>query len=96
MREYYVYILTNKIHTVLYTGVTSNLYQRVSQHREGKGSKFTSRYRVNKLVYAEILPTAYDAITREKQIKAGSRQDKIDLINELNPLWKDLFDELTF
>ena len=96
MREYYVYILTNKKHTVLYTGVTGDLYQRVIQHKEGKGSKFTTRYRVNKLVYVEVFSTAYDAIAREKQIKAGSRQDKIDLIEEMNPFWNDLFDSMTF
>ena len=66
----------------------------MSQHREGKGSKFTARYNVAKLVYYEIFHDVYDAITREKQIKGGSRQNKIDLVNELNPDWKDLFDEL--
>jgi putative endonuclease len=96
MREFYVYILTNKKNTVLYTGVTGNLYERVRQHKKGKGSKFTSRYRISRLVYAEEYSNAYDAIEREKQIKAGSRQDTIDLIEEMNPMWKDLFDELIF
>ena len=96
MREFYVYILTNKRHTVLYTGVTGNLYQRIIQHKSGEGGNFTSRYHVNKLVYIEIFSYAYDAISREKQIKAGSRQDKIDLINKMNPEWNDLFDELQF
>ena len=96
MREYYVYILTNKNHTVLYTGVTGNLYQRIKQHKSFKGSKFTTRYHVNKLVYVDVYENAHEAISREKQIKAGSRQRKIDLINEMNPDWKDLFYELTF
>ena len=96
MREYYVYILTNKKHTVLYTGVTGSLYQRIQQHKSYKGSKFTSRYHVNKLVYVEVHENAYDAISREKQIKAGSRQKKIDLINAMNLDWKDLFYELEF
>jgi len=96
MREFYVYILTNKKHTVLYTGVTGNLYERVRQHKAGKGSKFTSRYHTNKLVYLETYENAYDAISRKKQIKAGSRQDKLNLINEMNPRWKDLLDDLTY
>ncbi len=96
MREFYVYILTNKKNTVLYTGVTGNLFERVRQHKHGKGGKFTSQYRINRLVYAEIHSNAYDAIAREKQIKAGSRQDKIDLIEEINPNWKDLLTNLIF
>jgi putative endonuclease len=96
MREFFVYILTNKKNKVLYTGMTGNLYERIRRHKAGKGSKFTTRYRVRKLVYYEFYPTAYDAISREKQIKAGSRQDKIDLIEGMNPGWRDLFDELMF
>lgn len=96
MRQFFVYILTNKKHTVLYTGVTGNLYERVHQHHAGHGSKFTARYNVNKLVYVEAFSDSYDAISREKQIKAGSRQDKLELIHEVNPAWKDLLDEWTF
>jgi putative endonuclease len=96
MREYYVYILTNIKHTVLYTGVTGNLYERIQQHQAGYGSKFTARYKVNKLVYVEAFSGPYDAIAREKQIKSGSRQDKIDLIYRVNPEWKDLMSEWTF
>jgi putative endonuclease len=84
MRQFFVYILTNKKHTVLYTGVTGNLYARVQQHQAGHGSKFTSSYNVNKLVYVEVFLDPYDAISSEKQIKAGSRQDKLDLIHEVN------------
>jgi len=96
MRDFYVYILTNKRHTVLYTGVTGNLYERVQQHKSGHGSTFTARYKVNKLVYVEAFSSPYDAIEREKQIKAGSRQDKLDLINGINREWKDLLKEWVF
>ena len=96
MRYYFVYILTNKKNKVLYTGVTNNLYRRVCQHKEGKGSKFTLKYHVTKLVYYEIFENVMDALNREKQLKGGSRKRKIDLVNEVNPDWHDLFDELQF
>lgn len=89
---YYVYILTNRHNTVLYTGVTSDLYNRVLEHRSKVYPGFTARYNVNKLVYYEQYGYVYDAIEREKQIKAGSRKKKIDLINSLNPLWEDLWE----
>jgi putative endonuclease len=94
MRQYYVYILTNKGHTVLYTGVTSDLKGRVYQHREKLVMGFTSRYNVNKLVFFEVTEDVNSAIAREKQIKAGSRQKKIELIQGMNPDWRDLYDEL--
>jgi putative endonuclease len=93
-RTYCVYILTNDRHTVLYTGVTGNLKARVVQHREKVSPGFTSRYNVSKLVYYECGPEALGAITREKQIKAGSRQKKIDLVNAMNPAWRDLYDDI--
>lgn len=93
-KQYFVYIMTNKLNTVIYTGVTNNLRRRVFEHKEKIGSKFTKRYNINKLVYFEIYQDAYNAIAREKQIKAGSRQKKIDLINSMNPEWKDLYDSL--
>lgn len=94
-RTYQVYILTNKNRTVLYTGVTSNLKERVDQHKEKSNPKsFTARYNVDHLVYYEQFFDIGEAISREKQIKAGSRQKKLDLINEFNPEWKDLFDQL--
>jgi len=89
--KYYVYILTNKYNTVLYTGVTNNLNRRVIEHRDKIGSKFTSKYNVHKLVYYEFFLYINDAIAREKQIKAGSRQKKIDLIESKNKNWKDLY-----
>ncbi len=91
---FFVYIMTNFLNEVLYTGVTSDLKRRVTEHKERKGKSFTSRYNTTKLVYFETFEDAYSAIAREKQIKAGSRQKKIDLINKMNPEWKDLFDGL--
>ena len=95
-KAYFLYIMTNQHDRVLYTGVTNDLYRRVVEHRAGRGSGFTSKYRVNKLVYYEVYDYVFDALEREKQIKGGSRQRKIDLINEMNPGWLDLFDELQF
>ena len=79
-RQYYVYIMTNKYNVVLYTGVTSDLARRVAQHREELVDGFTKKYHITKLVYCEICGESYSAIAREKQIKAGSRQKKIALI----------------
>jgi putative endonuclease len=92
--QYYVYIMTNKHNTVLYTGVTNDLRRRAYEHRTGHGGGFTGRYNVHKLVYYEIGHDARSAIAREKQIKGGSRQKKVDLVNGMNPEWKDLYDEL--
>ncbi|MFH1940493.1 MAG: GIY-YIG nuclease family protein [bacterium] len=86
--------MTNKYNTVLYTGVTNNLKRRVYEHKEKLKPGFTSKYNVNKLVYYEVCEDAYHAICREKQIKGGSRQKKIDLINNFNEKWQDLFDKL--
>jgi putative endonuclease len=86
--------MTNIHHTVLYTGVTGNLLQRIQQHKDGQGGTFTSKYKTTVLVYAEIFNDIYDAISREKQIKAGTRQDKISLIESINPEWNDLSGEL--
>ena len=92
--QYCVYIMTNKNNTVLYTGVTNNLHRRVVEHKTGQGGKFTSKYKITKLVYYECGDDINAAIEREKQIKGGSRQSKLDLVNKINPGWKDLFDEL--
>ena len=91
---YCVYILTNVRNTVLYAGVTGDLRARVHQHREKLLPGFTSRYNVSKLVYYEAGNDASGAMHREKQIKAGSRRKKMDLINSVNPEWRALFDEL--
>jgi len=88
-----VYIMTNQYNSVLYTGVTSNLLRRVAEHKDKTISGFTSKYHVIKFVLYEDYATMEEAIAREKQIKGGSRQKKIDLIKSKNPEWKDLYDE---
>ncbi len=86
--------MTNAFNKVLYTGVTNDIIRRVAEHKTNQGKTFTGRYLANKLVYYEITERMIDAIEREKQIKAGSRQKKIDLINSINPDWKDLYEEI--
>jgi putative endonuclease len=93
-KQYYIYILTNKRHTVLYTGVTNDLVRRVYEHKEKLAPGFTKNYNVNKLVFYEMTESIESAIMREKQIKGGSRQKKLDLINGMNPQWKDLYEDL--
>ena len=93
-KQYYVYIMTNRHNTVLYTGVTNDLVRRVLEHKEGRGSVFTSRYKLTKLVYYEITEDVRAAISREKQIKGGSRKKKDDLVASVNSEWRDLCDEL--
>src|SRR6266511_1233666 len=88
-----IYIMTNRSNKVLYTGVTSNLLRRINEHKEKMVPGFSSKYNVTKLVYYEEYETMEEAIAREKQIKGGSRQKKIDLINNKNPEWKDLYEE---
>ncbi len=89
-----VYILTNKYNRVLYTGVTSNLRSRTFQHSIKSVEGFTNRYNVDKLVYYEVCGNAEAAISREKQIKGGSRAKKLTLIQRMNPEWRDLSKEL--
>jgi putative endonuclease len=93
-KQYYVYIMTNQHNTVLYAGVTNDLKRRAHEHRTGRGSGFTSRYNVRKLVWYEIGQDVNAAIAREKQIKGGPRKNKIALIEQMNPDWRDLYDEL--
>jgi putative endonuclease len=91
----YVYIMTNRHHSVLYVGVTNNLIRRVDEHKQKRNPKsFTARYNVDKLVYFEGFHEIGEAIAREKQIKAGSRQKKVDLIESINKEWNDLADGL--
>ena len=84
--------MTNKHNYVLYTGVTNNLERRVYQHKGKNVKGFTEKYNVDKLVYYEEFQDIYEAIGREKQIKAGTRQKKVDLVNSMNKEWKDLFE----
>jgi putative endonuclease len=93
-KEYYVYIMTNKNNGVLYTGVTNDLMRRVEEHRTNSGVGFTGRYRVTKLLYYETFGEITLAIAREKQIKGGSRHKKMDLVNILNPEWRDLYNDI--
>jgi putative endonuclease len=94
MRQPAVYIVASGRNGTLYTGVTSNLIQRIWQHREGVVRGFTAQYRCKMLVWYEMHATMYAAISREKQIKAGSRRKKLSLIESNNPGWRDLFEEL--
>lgn len=89
-----VYMLASRRNGTLYTGVTANLIRRVWEHKHDLGVGFTRKYVVHTLVYYEIHVSMYAAITREKQIKAGSRADKINLIETQNPCWRDLYSEL--
>jgi len=86
--------MTNKNHTTLYTGMTGNLSRRVWEHKNDVVKGFTSRYRLHLLVYYECSGTLEEALTREHQIKGGSRKKKIDLIDSINPDWRDLSDNL--
>jgi putative endonuclease len=86
--------MTNKNNKVLYTGITNDLKRRVYEHKEKLVDGFTKKYNVSKLIYYEILEDPENAILREKKIKAGSRQKKIDLINGMNREWNDLYEEL--
>lgn len=89
-----VYILANKKNGTLYTGVTSNLVKRIYEHKNNLIEGFTKRYNIHYLVYYEIGESMEGVIEREKQIKAGSRKDKILLIKKMNPNWNDLYDDL--
>ena len=95
MKPGFIYILTNKNNTTLYVGVTSNLPERLLQHRQKKfKNSFTAQYNLDKLVYWEAFQEIGDAIGREKQLKAGSRKKKMDLIITINPEWNDLFESI--
>jgi len=94
MKKGYVYIMTNKDQNVFYTGVTSNLSKRIYEHKIGEGSSFTKKYNLNKLVWFDEYPTIRDAIEAEKRIKKWRRQWKIELIEEFNPGYRDLYNEI--
>lgn len=92
MRNYYVYILTNKKQGTLYIGVTNNLKRRVYEHKNDLVNGFAKKYNLKNLVYYEITSDVNSAIAREKKLKKWNREWKIDLIEKMNPEWKDLFD----
>jgi len=95
IKEFCVYILAGKRNGTLYIGVTSNLVQRIWQHRNDEADGFTRKYQVHSLVWFEQHENAESAITREKQIKEWKRKWKLELIEKDNPTWRDLYDEIT-
>ena len=90
MKKFYVYILTNINKTVLYTGFTDDIIRRIQEHKDKKYEGFTKFYNVNRLLYFETYFTVEDAMKREKQLKKWNRSWKNNLIDKLNPDWKDL------
>ena len=92
MRQYYVYIMTNKSGT-LYTGLTNNLERRMYEHKEKLLKGFSEKYNISRLVFYEAFSDIRSAISREKQIKGWVRSKKIEIIELMNPGWKDLSDE---
>ncbi len=94
MKNYYIYIITNKPKGTLYIGMTNNLVRRGYEHRNGLIDGFTKKYNLNRLVYFEVFNCVEDAIVREKRLKKWNRQWKIDLIEKVNPNWDDLYEKL--
>lgn len=93
-KKYYIYIMTNAKRTALYTGVTNDLKRRVWEHKGKFVDGFTKKYHIDMLIYYEVCEDIYSAISSEKQIKAGSRKKKMELVNSINSAWRDLYDEL--
>ena len=93
MGTYYVYIITNSRHTVLYTGFSNDVARRTSEHKGKVYKGFTQKYNCDKLIYFETFNNAEDALHREKQIKRYKREWKENLINSMNPGWKDLYED---
>lgn len=93
-QQSFIYILTNTHNTTFYIGVTNDLVRRVYEHKNKVVKNFSSTYNLTKLVYYEIFPDIAQAIIREKKLKGGSRQKKIDLIDKFNPEWIDLYDKI--
>jgi putative endonuclease len=89
-----IYIMANKRNGIIYTGVTSNLIKRVYEHKHSNNTGFTQKYSCKYLVYYELTDDILIAIAREKQLKAGSRKKKLDLIEKINPYWEDLYEKL--
>ena len=93
-KQSFIYIMTNKSNEVLYVGVTNNIIRRVYEHKNKLMDGFTRKYNLTKLVYYEVFDDITNAITREKQIKDGSRKKKIELIKAFNPKWEDLYEKI--
>ncbi len=88
--NYFVYILTNKVYTTIYIGVTNDLKMRVEQHKSGLIKGFTQKYKVNKLIYFEYFTDISQAIGREKELKGWKREKKFELINKVNSKWEEI------
>lgn len=94
MKQWVVYIMTNKRHSVLYIGFSNDMKRRTWEHKQKIGSHFTQKYNVDKLVYYEIHSDVQTAIKREKQLKNLLRRKKIELIESMNPNWRDMWPDL--
>ena len=94
MKHAAIYILADRPHGVLYVGVTSDLEKRIYQHKQGEGGGFADKYHCKLLVYYELFENIVNAIEREKQLKAGSRRKKLNLINSVNREWQDFYDDI--
>ena len=93
-RQYFVYILANRLYGTLYTGITNDLVRRVWEHKNGFVDGFTKEHATHSLVWYEVHEDPYEAITREKRIKNWNRDWKINLIQRMNPGWEDLYDAI--
>ena len=93
-KQGYVYIITNIVNTVLYIGVTSNLQKRIYEHKNKLIDGFSKKYNLNKLVYYEVSDSILSAIQREKYLKGKNRKFKINLIETINPEWRDLYNDI--
>ena len=93
-KQYYIYLISNKNNTTIYTGITSDIKRRIWEHKNNITKGFSSKYNLHKLLYYEIYNDPENAIIREKQIKSGRREKKIKLIESMNPKWVDLYDNL--
>ena len=93
-KQYYVYLICNNNNTTIYTGITSDLKRRIWEHKNKITEGFSSKYNLYKLIYYEIFNDPKNAIIREKQIKSGRREKKIELIESMNPKWIDLYNNL--
>ncbi|MDR1123107.1 MAG: GIY-YIG nuclease family protein [Elusimicrobiota bacterium] len=96
MKNYYIYIITNYTNTTLYIGTTNNLIRRIYEHKNKSVEGFSSKYNLKKLVYYEVFQDISKAIEREKQLKNWNRDWKVKLIENTNPEWKDLHDEIMY
>jgi putative endonuclease len=95
-KQNYVYILATHMRGTLYVGVTSSLQERIWQHKHNLNKRFTRKYNIHRLVYYEMYDSIHQAIEREKQLKHWKRMWKIELIERVNPQWKDLYDKAPF